>query len=65
MKCIDCQGTGLENEAKLCQSCKGYGKIGEDEVVAEATTSEENVGRTSVATKVRAKVASIKKAIKK
>jgi DnaJ-class molecular chaperone len=32
MKCEDCQGTGLENENKVCPNCDGFGKIGEDEV---------------------------------
>jgi len=31
MKCTDCQGTGLENENKLCQTCNGLGKVGEEE----------------------------------
>ena len=26
-KCIDCQGTGLENENKVCQTCQGFGVI--------------------------------------
>ena len=26
-KCIDCQGTGLENENRVCQSCQGFGVI--------------------------------------
>ena len=30
MKCTDCQGTGLENENKLCPNCNGLGKIGEE-----------------------------------
>lgn len=31
MKCIDCQGTGLENDNKLCPNCNGLGKVGEEE----------------------------------
>lgn len=30
MKCTDCQGTGLENDNKICPNCKGFGEIGDD-----------------------------------
>jgi len=36
MKCTDCQGTGLENDNKVCPNCDGFGKIGEDEVEVPA-----------------------------
>lgn len=31
MKCTDCQGTGLENQNKICPNCKGFGKVGNEE----------------------------------
>jgi len=44
MKCTDCQGTGLENENKLCPNCNGFGVIGEIEhVITEEEVKDNNL----------------------
>jgi len=39
MKCEACQGTGLENQNKVCADCQGFGVIGED--IVHIVTEEE------------------------
>ena len=33
MKCIKCQGTGLESEVKICDVCLGFGVVGGEEPI--------------------------------
>lgn len=54
MKCEDCQGTGLENDNKVCPNCMGLGKLCSDEMVNSDINIEvkpivkKKVGNTSL-----------------
>jgi len=59
MKCIDCNGTGLENENKVCITCNGMGKVGED------NSADLEAPMEPVVSKTKQVVSKIKKALKK
>lgn len=61
MKCTDCQGTGLENDNKVCSNCNGLGYVGVDGMI----NSNINLEVSEVKEIAKAPILKIKKVAKK